>query len=102
MPSNQYTIKQGATYPSILTTCGSNKSGGLNGASVNFRMMDTNKAPVLDIAATIVDPDQEIVSYTIDPSQTATPGTFFAEFIITFSDNSIFIAPDSGWIVIHI
>jgi len=75
--------------------------GLLTGASVQFQMMDMNGATVVDAAGVVLDADG-IVAYEWAEGDSDTPGTYRAEFKITFSDSLVQHYPSAGFIVVQI
>lgn len=91
-----FTIKQGDTappYAAVLEVDGVPVD--LTGATVKF-LMERNRANVVDAAATIGAGDGE-VSYAWQEGDTDVPGTYLAEWEVTFSDDTIRTFPSNGY-----
>ena len=90
-----WSMKAHDRLPSIQATL---TSGGtpvdLTGATVNFIMVPTKgTTPMVDAAAVIVNATSGVVRYDWQTGDTATPGTYQAEWQITFSDGRKQTAP---------
>jgi hypothetical protein len=98
-------IKQGDTYPPIEATFidETKKAINLTNATVVFTMANNkgnpkiNKKPVA-----IIDAIQGKVKYSWQPTDTDTSGTYQAEFVITFEDNSILTVPTTDSLMVEI
>jgi 5-hydroxyisourate hydrolase-like protein (transthyretin family) len=98
-------IKQNDTSPAMLATL-QNASGtaiDLTGASVRFHMRTVNgSASVVSAAATIVTAASGIVRYSWAAGDTATVGTYQAEFQVTYADATIETFPNDSYISVQI
>lgn len=90
-PALRAQLKDGDDYPIVLT-----------GASVRFHMRTLTGTVVVDEAATIITPANGIVQYNWQAADTATVGSYQAEFEVTYNDGSIETFPNSGYIRIQI
>jgi len=85
-------IKQNDTSPTldaILTDADGNEVN-LTGATVQFHMKQIGSTTLkIDAAASLVDSAGGHVRYTLQPGDTDTPGSYQAEFQVTFGDGSI-------------
>jgi hypothetical protein len=98
-----FNIKENDTSPAILFAL-TPTSVNLNGAAVRFRMREIGTtAFTLDEPAAIVTAiGTPTVRYDWDSSDTATPGFYEAEFVVTYSDNTVETFPNSDFITINI
>jgi predicted dehydrogenase len=98
-------IKQNDTSPKILATL-QNANGDaidLTGASVKFHMRTVGGAStVVDAAATIVTAASGIVRYSWVSPNTATIGSYQAEFQVTYADATIETFPNDSYISVEI
>lgn len=98
-------IKQNDTSPKMLATL-QNANGDaidLTGASVRFHMRTVNgSASVVSAAATIVNAASGIVRYSWAAGDTATVGTYQAEFQVTYADATIETFPNDSYISVQI
>jgi predicted dehydrogenase len=98
-------IKQNDTSPKVLATL-QNASGSaidLTGASVRFHMRTLDgSSTVVDAAATIVTAASGIVRYSWTAPNTATSGSYQAEFEVTYADASIETFPNDTYISVEI
>lgn len=99
--SEKFTIKRGDTSPTLVYTLSPAVS--LVGASVVFNMQPISGATTIARAsATIDDTTVGIVSYDFTALQTASAGTYHAEFEVTFADGSIETYPNGDNLVVSI
>lgn len=99
-----FLIKRGDTLPELERTL-TDASGAvdLSGASVVFRMASRESgATVVDRSATVVSASAGTVKYAWQTGDTATAGTYSAEFRVTFGDGRILTFPNVGTISIEI
>tara|TARA_R100001440_G_scaffold21063_3_gene34812 strand:+ start:578 stop:901 length:324 start_codon:yes stop_codon:yes gene_type:complete len=100
-----FNIKQNDTSPEIgaVLKDGSGNAIDLTAASVRFHMkrIGATTASVTS-AATIVNADAGSVKYVWQTGDTSTPGSFQAEFQVTFVNGSIETFPNDGSIAIEI
>lgn len=98
-----FNIKQNDTSPAILFAL-TPTSVSLNAAAVRFRMRPVGQAAfTLDEEAVIVTAlTTPTVRYDWDAADTATPGFYEAEFVVTYSDNTVETFPNSEFITINI
>ena len=91
-PAFQATLKDGAGDPINLTN-----------ATVRFQMRESG-ADVLkiDAAASVISALSGIVRYTWGAADTNTAGFFDAEFVVTYSDNTVETFPNNEYITIRI
>lgn len=98
-------IKQNDTGPAMLATLQDANGNAINlvGASVRFHMRKMHGAnPVIDAEATVVTAASGIVRYNWLAADTATVGTYQAEFEVTYADASIETFPNGGYIDVQI
>lgn len=96
--ATKFYIKQNDTKPSITAQLLSDGSAvDLTGATVKFHMGST-----IDAAATITDAATGNVRYDWASGDTATAGTYNAEFEVTFSDGKIETFPNDEYLLIVI
>lgn len=98
-------IKQNDTSPAMLATLQDADGNAINltGASVRFHMRTIGSSQTtVDAAATVVTAASGIVRYAWDAADTATVGSYQAEFEVTYSDASIETFPNDGFIRVKI
>lgn len=96
----EHTIKKGDTRPTVKATL---SSGSLASATVKFIMKNRDTgAVVINASATITDAPNGKVQYSWSAGQTATAGTFLAEFQVTFSGGLVETYPNSDYIIVNI
>jgi hypothetical protein len=98
-----FRIKENDTSPAILFAL-TPTSVNLNGAAALFRMRPIGSTAwaiteSADIQIATVTPT---LRYDWDATDTATPGFYEAEFVVTYSDNTVETFPNSGFITINI
>jgi hypothetical protein len=94
-------IKQNDTSPFLLATLkdGNGNLIDLTAASVRFHMRSVGaSSATVDAAAVVVDEDQGSVKYEWQAADTATSGTYEAEFEVTYSGGAIETFPNDGHI----
>lgn len=98
-----FNIKQNDTSPAFLFAL-TPTSVSLNAAAVRFRMRPVGQAAfTLDEEAVIVTAiTTPTVRYDWGPTDTAAPGFYEAEFVVTFADNTVETFPNSEFITINI
>jgi hypothetical protein len=99
-----FQIKQNDTSPQIEAVL-SDAAGtaiDLNGAAVRFHMRRAGGAVVIDAAATIVTAAAGLVRYVWIAGDTATAGSYQAEFEVTYADGTIETFPNAANIQIDI
>lgn len=99
-----FKIKQNDTSPAIRATLKDSNGQVLNliGASVKFHMKTENGRIAVDNTATIVDDENGIVEYNWANGDTKYEGLNYAEFEVTYEDESIETFPNDGYIKIKI
>jgi hypothetical protein len=98
-------IKQNDTSPAMLATLkdGDEQVVELSGSTVRFHMRAMGETDVtVDAAASIYDVDAGQVSYEWSASDTATVGSYQAEFEVTNTDGTIETFPNNGYIRVEI
>lgn len=73
----------------------------LDGATVQFQMMNAAGVTIVDSAGVVLD-DDGIVGYAWAEADTSTPGNYRAEFKITYSDGLVQHYPSSGFIGVSV
>lgn len=99
-----FTIKRNDTSPAIQKSL-VDFAGAVNltGATVMFKMVDTENAPKVNSAAEIVAPATDgVVRYLWEEGDTDTAGIFFAEFTVTFADGTEGTFPNAEYIKITV
>tara|TARA_R110000822_G_scaffold68652_5_gene167029 strand:+ start:608 stop:931 length:324 start_codon:yes stop_codon:yes gene_type:complete len=99
-----FRIKQNDTSPQIEAVL-SDAAGtaiDLSGAAVRFHMRRAGGAVVIDAAATIVTAAAGLVRYVWLAGDTATAGSYQAEFEATYADGAIETFPNAANIQIDI
>lgn len=86
-----FQIGQGDTAPAISSQLTQNGTPvNLTGATVQFRMaLAQAKVTVVNRAATITNANTGMVSYTWQAADTATPGNYVFQWVVTYSDGTI-------------
>ena len=100
-----FTIKQNDTSPQIAATLqdGAGNAIDLTSATVRFHMKKIGAATaVVDADATIIDADTGRVKYVWVATDTATPGSFQAEFEVTYTNGAVETFPNDQSIAIVI
>jgi hypothetical protein len=100
-----FNLKQNDTSPSIQTTLldGNGFPVDISGnLGVTFHMRNSEGTVIIDTAATVVTPGFGIVRYDWDAADTATSGTFQAEFEVTYSDGKVETFPNASYIEVII
>ena len=98
-----FNIKENDTSPAILYAL-TPTTVNLGGAAVQFRMRSvgsttwTLTADAVVVTATVT----PTVRYDWDAADTATPGFYEAEFVVTYSDSTVETFPNSEFITINI
>lgn len=69
----------------------------LSGATVRFHMETLDGTNLIDAAATVVNATGGIAKYVWASGDTASAGTFKAEFEVTYADNSVETFPNWGY-----
>jgi len=96
MPDDIFYIKQNDTSPdfaAVLTDAAGNLAA-LTGATVQFHMAEEDGTVVVDAVATVVSTVTATVSYAWQVGDTATPGKYYAEFEVTFSNGKVETFPN--------
>lgn len=98
-----FNIKQDDTSPSILFAL-TPTSVNLGGATVQFRMRPIGATAwtIEESAVVAVAVDNPTVRYDWAATDTETPGFYEAEFVVTYSDNSVETFPNSEFITINV
>lgn len=91
-------IRQNDTSPALTATLTDYNDNpiNLNLASVRIHLKDLSGTIKVDAECTIDDAVAGIVSYAWDAADTDTPGTYYLEFEVTYSDASIETFPNKG------
>lgn len=98
-------IKQNDTSPNLraILKDGDEVAVNLTGATIRFHMRTVGgETAVVDADASIVTAESGIVQYIWDAADTATVGSYQAEFEVTFADTSVETFPNNGYIRIEI
>ena len=98
-----FNIKQNDTSPAILYAL-SPTSVSLANGSVQFRMREVGSATwaLTEGAVIVTETVTPTVRYDWAAANTATPGFYEAEFVVTYSDNTVETFPNSEFITINI
>jgi hypothetical protein len=99
-----FSIKQNDTSPSLQATLKDAALDPINltGASVRLHMKSVDGTLKIDEAITIVTPLQGIIQYDWQSGDTDTVGTYYVEFEVTYSDNSVETFPNNGSKVVSV
>lgn len=92
-------LKQNDTAPSLRATLkdGSGNAIDLTNAAVRFHMKDLAGTVKIDAAANIVSPATSgVVQYAWQSGDTDTAGSYYAEFEVTYVDNTVESFPNDG------
>jgi len=98
-------IKQNDTSPALEVTLQDSDGNPVNvfGASVEFHMRpQANDTVKVSSPGEVVDGPAGIVRYNWSTGDTDTPGDFWAEFQITYSDSTIETFPNTTYIEVKI
>jgi len=98
-------IKQNDTSPALLATLQDADGIAVNitGAAIRFHMRQIGSTAVdVDAAAVIVTALDGLVRYDWQAADTATIGSYQAEFEVTYSDGTIETFPNDGYIRVEI
>jgi len=98
-------IKQNDTSPIMQATLqdADGNAVDLTGSSVRFHMRPLGSTTItVDEAASIITPLSGIVRYVWDAADTATIGSYQAEFEVTYADASVETFPNNGYIRVEI
>lgn len=85
-------LKQNDTSPTLdaILTNAAGEVVDVTNASVRFHMQMVGATTLkIDAAATVVDGEAGHVRYTLQPGDTDTPGSYKAEYEVTFLDGSV-------------
>lgn len=85
-------LKQNDTSPTLdaILTNAAGEVVDVTNASVRFHMQRLGATTLkIDAAATVVDGEAGHVRYTLQPGDTDTPGSYKAEYEVTFLDGSV-------------
>lgn len=100
-----FQIKKGDTSPAIEATV-TDQDGDpvdLTGATIYFRMQDISTHDTLfDKEASIVDATEGMVEYNWQSGDTDTPGMYYAEFQIEFSQTNVQTHPRAGYKIVEV
>lgn len=99
-----FKIKQNDTSPAIKATLKNYQNNPINliGATVRFHMKHENGREAVDSLATVVDDENGIVEYSWQAGDTKYEGIHFAEFEVTYEDESIETFPNDSFIKVKI
>lgn len=93
-----FRIKSGDTRPffAVTLTYSDGSAVSLSGASVLFKMRDDAGSLKVNAAATITDAAAGQCEYRPTAADTDTPGSYLAEWQVTFADTTIQTFPTRG------
>lgn len=99
-----FSIKQNDTSPSLQATL---KDAALNpvdltGATVRFHMKSLEGVVKVDAAMTVTDGTGGVVQYDWQSGDTDTVGSYYVEFEVTYTDNSVETFPNNGSKVVSV
>ena len=96
--SHQFFMKANDTSPDLQVTLkdGDDNAVDVTGATIVFSMAMGGLVKVSEHSATIVTASSGIVKYSWAAGNTDTPGTYRAEFEVTFSNGKIETFPNSA------
>jgi len=98
-------IKQNDTSPNLraILKDGDEVAINLTDATINFHMRTVGgETAVVDASASIVSAENGIVQYIWDAADTATVGSYQAEFEVTFAGGAVETFPNNGYIRVEI
>jgi len=98
-------IKRNDTSPAMLATLqdANGDAVDITAASVRFHLRPINSQTVtVDEAATIVTAPDGLVRYDWQAADTATIGSYQAEFEVTYADTTVETFPNDGYIRVEI
>lgn len=95
-------IKQNDTSPSLLVTLQDGEGNAINltSSTVRFHMVDLAGSVKVDGSMSLVNPSIGLARYNWLAADTDTPGTYYAEFEVTYSDLSIETFPNTDNVAI--
>lgn len=93
-----FSIKQNDTSPSLQATLKDASLTPINlaGATVMFHMKSLDGVVKVDEEMTITNEEGGVVQYNWQAGDTDTVGTYYVEFEVTYSDNSVETFPNNG------
>jgi len=99
-----FRIKQNDTSPSLEATLSDANLVPVNltAATVMLHMKAIGGDVVLDEQMTITDAEGGVVQYDWQAGDTATVGTYYVEFEVTYADASIETFPNTGSLVVSV
>jgi hypothetical protein len=103
--SSDWVIKQGDSLPVFTDTLTLSDGSipNLAGATLSFVARNAAAVPLtLTGTATITDPTTGAVEYAPTATDTATPGTYRASWVVTFADTSQMTFPTVGYLALEI
>lgn len=91
-------IKQNDTSPSILATLKDANDTPINltASSVRMHMKDIEGTIKIDSAVEVINAQNGVIRYDWQAADTDTPGTFYVEFEVTYTDGAIETFPNTG------
>jgi hypothetical protein len=101
--TDTFVIKRGNTSPAIERTL-SDFAGPVNllGATVRFRMANSEFVRVIDAEAEVTDAGAGRVVYEWQAEDTAEAGIYWGEFVATYADNTEETFPNAEYIKITV
>jgi uncharacterized protein YfaS (alpha-2-macroglobulin family) len=99
-----FIIKQNDTSPVIQAKLRTSQNRPVNliGATIAFHMKHENGTLKVNNPANIVDDEEGIVKYEWQTGDTSKEGVYYAEFQVTYEDESVETFPNNGYIKIRI
>lgn len=91
-------IRQNDTSPALSATLTDYDDNPINltGASVKIHVKDLSGVSKVNASCVVTNAPEGLVSYAWNSSDTDTPGTYYLEFEVTYSDTSIETFPNKG------
>ena len=100
-----FVLKQNDTSPAISAILKDSAGAviDLSSASVVFHMKAIGASTLkIDTSATITDPENGAIQYDWVSGDTDTPGTYYAEFKVTYTDGSVESFPNTENLLVTI
>lgn len=97
-------IKQNDTSPSLRATLkdGQQQAVDISGSEVKIHVKSAGGTLKVDETMTVVDAASGVVQYDWQEGDTDTPGSYYLEFQVTYSDGSIETFPNSTNEVLYV
>jgi len=93
-----FNIKQNDTSPSLQATLKDSSLNPINltGATVQFHMKSIDGTLKIDASMTVTDATNGVIQYDWQAGDTDTVGSFYAEFEVTYADDTVETFPNNS------